>query len=84
MPSSSTKRTRVLGIPRASACRPEQMGQHLLSPEGLAQDGTADELDLADHVALVPELEVGFDPLLVSDEPQLLQTPDLGPRTART
>jgi hypothetical protein len=34
-------------------------------------------LELADDVAVPPELEVGLDPLLERDDPQLLQSPDL-------
>ena len=52
--------------------------EHELPPERLAQRVVADErLELADHVAVAAELEVGVDPLLAGDEPQLLEASDL-------
>jgi hypothetical protein len=41
---------------------------------------TDERLDLADDVAVMSELEVGLDPLLEGDEPQLFETPYLGLR----
>ena len=35
-------------------------------------------LELADDVAVAAELEIGLDPLLDRDEPELLEPPDLG------
>ena len=52
--------------------------EHQLSPERLAKRVVADEcLELADDVAVAPELEVGVDSLPMDDEPQLFESPDL-------
>ena len=50
--------------------------QHELPAEGLAERMVADErLERADDVAVPAELEIGLDPLLERDEPELLEAP---------
>ena len=62
-----------LGLPARAIQR-----EHQLSPEGLAQRVLADErLQLADDVAVRPELEISVDPLADDDEAKLLEPADL-------
>ena len=52
--------------------------EHQLPAERLAKRVLADEtLELADHIAVAPELELGVDALAEDNEPQLLEPPDL-------
>ena len=52
--------------------------EHELPAEGLAERMVANErLERADDVAVPAELEIGLDPLLERDEPELLEAPDL-------
>ena len=52
--------------------------EHQLPAEGLAQRMLAHErLQLADDVAVAPQLQVGVDPLLERHEPELLEPSDL-------
>ena len=62
-----------LGLPARTIQR-----EHQLSAEGLSERMLGDEgFELADHIALASELEVGVDPLAADDEPQLLEASDL-------
>ena len=62
-----------LGLPAGAIQR-----EHELTAKRLAQRMLADErLELADHVALQPELELGVDALADDDEPQFLEPSDL-------
>ena len=56
---------------RASACRPARYSASMSClRKRLAQRVLAGErLELADHVAVQPELELGVDPLADHDEP---------------
>ena len=62
-----------LGLPARAIER-----EHQLTAERLAQRMLAGEpLELADHVAVQPELELGVDALADHDEPKLLEPSDL-------
>ena len=52
--------------------------KHQLPAKRLAERMVAHErLELADHVSVLAELEIGVDPLAEDDEPQLLEPPGL-------
>ena len=80
IPSSSTKRVRasLIGLERLGLAPRAVEREHQLAAERLAQRVLADErLELADHVAVPPELEIGVDALPQRDEPELLEAADL-------
>ena len=61
------------GLPARAIQREHQLPAERLAKRMLAYE----RLELTDDVAVPAELEVGVDPLLEGDEPQLLEPPDL-------
>ena len=59
-------------------------GEHELAPGPFAQRVLADErLELDDELLVASELEIGFDPLLLGGEAELVEARDLGLREVR-